>query len=91
MRAGILQRLERRCGRQKAAQYNRPGHTTALAGQIELSDGVLAQRNNWNAAEVGQGCVLEDHLGQLFSAISRDVAEPDTAQNGSQQTNVRGC
>ena len=53
LKAGVLQRLERRCRWEKAAQYDRPGHTDALARQIELSDGVLAQRDERNAAEIG--------------------------------------
>ena len=90
MKAGVLQRLERRCGRQKTAQYNRTGNTDALALQIKFSEGVLAQRDERNAAEVGQNCVLEDDLGQLLSAVSNDVVEPDTAQDKSRTSNVRG-
>ena len=83
-KGGVLQRLERRCRRHKAAQYNGPWHPDALVGQIELSDGVLAQQNHWNAAEIGQRRVLEDNLGQTLGAIASDAIGPDTVRNGSQ-------
>ena len=90
MRAGVLEGCERRCGRQEAAQHNCTRHTNALVIQIELSDGVLAQGDERNAAEIGQHCVLEDDIGQFIGAISSDLVEPDTAQDQSQKSNVRG-
>ena len=91
MKAGVLQRLERRCRWEKAAQYDRPGHTDALARQIKLSEGVLAQQDEWNAAEIGQDFVLEDDIGQLLGAISGDFVEPDTAQDESQMGTSGGA
>ena len=90
-KGGVLQRLERRCRRHKAAQYNGPWHPDALVGQIELSDGVLAQQNHWNAAEIGQRRVLEDNLGHTLGAIAGDVVAPDTVQNGSQKEASAGA
>ena len=42
MSGGILERFQRRCGRQETAQYDRPRHPNALAIQIQLFDAVLA-------------------------------------------------
>ena len=58
---------------------------------MELSDGVLAQGDERNATEVGKHCVIEDDLGQFLGAISSDMVEPNTAQDKSQTSNVRGC
>ena len=79
------------CQAPEAAQHDCPRHTNALVGKIELSDGVLAQGDERNAAEVGQRCVLEDDLGQFLGAISSDLVVPDTAQDKSRTSNVRGC
>ena len=83
-RCGILQRLERRCRREKSAQYDRPRHADALVLQIELGDGVLAQRNDWNAAEINQRRVLQDNLGHTLGAIAGDTVVPNAARNVSQ-------
>ena len=90
MKGGVLQRLERRGGWEKAAQYDRPGHADALFAQIELSDGVLAQQDERDAAEIGQCDVLEDNIGQTLGAIAGDAVETDTIQNGSRKGRVSG-
>ena len=97
MKGGVLQRLERRGGWEKAAQYDRPGHadalsaqSVALSAQIELSDGVLAQQDERDAAEIGQCDVLEDNIGQTLGAIAGNAVETDTIQNGSRKGRVSG-
>ena len=91
MKGGVLQRLERRGGWEKAAQYDRPGHADALFAQIELSDGVLAQQDERDAAEIGQCDVLEDNIGQTLGAIAGDVVGTDTIQNRSRVQTSEGA
>ena len=85
MKGGVLQRLESRGGWEEATQYDRPGQADALVAQIELGDGVLAQRDERNAAEIGQRGVLKDDLGQILGAIASDAIGTDTIQNGSRK------
>ena len=76
----VLQRFQRRRGRQKPAEHDCSRHPDALAFQIELCEGVLAKGNEWNAAEVRQCGVLEHHLSQTLGAIAYDVIEANTAR-----------
>ena len=82
MCGGVLERVQRRCGRQKAAEYDCTRHTDALAVQIELSEGVLAQGDERNAAKVGQRGVLKNHLGQNVRSIARNVVPADAVRHG---------
>ena len=77
MSGGVLERFQRRCGRQEAAEYECTRHADTLEVQIEVRDAVLTQRDEWDAAEVSQRCVLEHHLGQLLRSIASDAVEAD--------------
>ena len=90
MKGGVLQRLESRGGWEEATQYDRPGHADALVAQIELDDGVLAQRDERNAAEIGQRGVLKDNLGQILGAGTDDATGTDTIRDGSRKGRVSG-
>ena len=79
---GVLQTRQRRCRGQQLAQHDHIRHADALTGQVELSDAIFAQRDERDAAEVGQRGVLEHYLGQLLGSVARDVVEPDTALQG---------
>ena len=80
MSGGVLERFQRRRGRQETAEYDCPRHPDALGVQIELCEGVLAKGNERNAAEVRQCGVLEHHLSQTLGAIAYDVIEANTAR-----------
>ena len=82
MSGGVLERFQRRCGRQEAAEYDCTRHADALALQIEVRDAVLTQRDEWDAAEVSQRRVLEHHLGQLPRSVAGDVVEADAVRHG---------
>ena len=79
---GVLEGLKRQSRRQEAAEYDCSWHADALVGQIELSEGVLAQGDERNAAKVGQCGVLENHLGQTVGSIARNVVEADAVRHG---------
>ena len=66
MSGSVLERFQRSCGGQEAAEYDCTRHADALHGQIEVRDAVLTQRDEWDAAEFGQRRVLEYHRGQLL-------------------------
>ena len=83
-RRSVLERLERRRRRQQLAQDDCSGHADALVEQIELSDAVLAQRDERDAAEVSQRSVLDHRLGQLLCAIACDVGPTDAVHNGTE-------
>ena len=82
MSGRVLERFHRRRGRQKVAEYDRTRHADALVVQIEVRNAVLTQRDEWDAAEVSQRRVLENHLGQLLCSIARDTVEADAVQHG---------
>ena len=77
--ASALQRLERRRGGHQAAQNDRSRDADALVFQIELRDAVFTQRDERDAAEIGQRGRLEHHLGQIRSSVAGDVVETDAA------------
>ena len=54
MSGGVLERLQRRCGRQEAAEHDCTRHADTLVAQIEVRDAVLTQRDEWDAAEISQ-------------------------------------
>ena len=81
MSGSVLERFQRGRGGQEAAEYDCTRYADALAVQIEVSDAVLTQRDEWDAAEVIQRCVLEHHLGQLLRSIARDVVGADTVRH----------
>ena len=81
MSGSVLERFQRGRGRQEVAEYDCTRHADALAIQIEVSDAVLTQRDEWDAAEVSQRRVLEHRLGQLLRSIARDVVGPDAVQH----------
>ena len=68
-------------GEQEAAEYDCSWHPDALVPQVELSEGVLAQGDERNAAKVGQCGVLENHLGQTVGSIARNVVEADAVRH----------
>ena len=72
-----LERRECRRRRQQLAQHDRSRHAKALVLQVELRDAVLAQRGEWDPAEVGHRGVLEHHRGQMVGGVARDVVVPD--------------
>ena len=79
---GVLEGLKRQSRRQEAAEYDCSWHADALVGQIELSEGVLAQGDERNAAKVGQCGVLKNHLGQTVGSVARNVVETDAVRHG---------
>ena len=81
MSGSVLERFQRGRGRQEAAEYDCTRHADALAAQIEVSDAVLTQRDEWDAAEVSQRCVLEHHLGQLLRSFARNVVVADAVRH----------
>ena len=81
MSGSVLERFQRGRGGQEAAEYDCTRYADALAAQIEVSDAVLTQRDEWDAAKVSQRCVLEHRLGQLLGSIAVDVVEPDAVRH----------
>ena len=74
--------MKRQSRRQEAAEYDCSWHADALVGQIELSEGVLAQGDERNAAKVGQRGVLKNHLGQTVGSVARNVVETNAVRHG---------
>ena len=81
MSGSVLERFQRSRGGQEAAEYDCTRYADALVVQIEVSDAVLTQRDEWDAAEINQRCVLEHHLGQLLRSIARDRVGADTVRH----------
>ena len=88
MGGGVLERFQRHRGRQEVAEYDCTRHTDALVVQIEVRNAVLTQRDEWDAAEVSQRCVLKHHLGQLLRSIARDVVHARNAVQDGQGMQV---
>ena len=84
MSGSVLEHFHRGRGGQEAAEYDCTRYADALAVPIEVSDAVLTQRDEWNAAEVGERGVLEHHLGQLLGTITSDVVLANTVQQDMQ-------
>jgi len=80
--ACALERRERRRRGQQLAQHNcsRLAHAHML--QIELRDGVLAQGDKRDPAEVGHTGVLEHRHGQILRSVTRDVVVGNSASPG---------
>ena len=81
---GALERLYRRRRGQQLAQHDRSRHANALIVQVELRDGVLAQRDERDPAEVSHTGVLEHHRGQILRSVARDAVEANAASPGQQ-------
>ena len=79
---GALERLDRRRGGQQLAQHDRSRHADALAVQVELRDGVLAQRDERDPAEVGHTGMLEHHRGQIIRSVACDAVPTNAASPG---------
>ena len=82
MGGGALERLDRRRRGQQLAQHDRSRHANALLVQVDLRDGVLAQRDERDPAEVSHTGVLEHHCGQILRSVARDAIEANTASPG---------
>ena len=89
--AGALQRRQGRRGGHQTAQNNRPRYADALALKVELCDAVCAERDERDAAELGQRSGLEHRLGQGLSSVAGDAVEADAAQQGAHKASVMGC
>ena len=79
---GALERLDCRRRGQQLAQHDRSRHANTLLVQVELRDGVLAQRDERDPAEVSHTGVLEHHRGQILRSVARDVVEANAASPG---------
>ena len=82
MSGGVLERFQRNCGSQEAAEYDCTRHADAFLVQIEVRDAVLTQRDEWDAAEVSQRRVLEHHLGQLPRSVAGDAVGANAVRHG---------
>ena len=91
MSDGVLEVFQRRCGRQKAAEYDCTRHFNAFAVQTELGENVLAQGNERDAAKVGQRGVLEHNFGELLGPVSSDAVGADAAIHRGAHESVSGC
>ena len=79
---GALERLDCRRRGQQLAQHDRSRHADALIVQVELRDGVLAQGDERDLAEVGHNGMLQHHLGQMVGCVTRYVVVADAVSPG---------
>ena len=79
---GALERLDRCRGGQQLAQHDHSRHANTLLLQVELGDGVLAQRDERDPAEVSHTGVLEHHRGQILRSVACDVVVANAAPPG---------
>ena len=89
--ASALQGLQRSRSRHQSAQNNCSRHTDTLIVQIKLRHTVFAERDERDAAEIGQRGVLEHHLGQTLSSFTSDIVEANAARQRALKASVSGC